>query len=48
MKLKRSTVYRLEFADHGQDCTAWYVRNRAIIDCEPCPPRVIGALSATS
>ena len=32
-------VVKIDFADNGQDCTTWYVRNRVIIDCEPCLPR---------
>lgn len=32
-------VIRIDFVDTGQDCIAWYVRNRSIIDCEPCVPR---------
>lgn len=32
-------VVKIDFADNGQDCTTWYVRNRIIIDCEPCLPR---------
>lgn len=32
-------VLKIDFEDNGQNCTTWYVRNRAIIDCEPCAPR---------
>lgn len=35
MKLKRGIVYKIDFEDHGQGFTSWYVKNRIVIDCEP-------------
>ena len=32
-------VFKIDFEDAGQLFTTWYVRNRAVIDCEPCLPR---------
>ena len=33
--VKPSPVFKIEFADGGQDFTHWYVQNRIVIDCTP-------------
>lgn len=40
MKLERGTVYRIEFADHGQDFLDWYVKDGIVIDCQPFQARL--------
>lgn len=40
MKLERGSVYRIEFADHGQDFTDWYVKDGIVIDCQPFQARL--------
>ncbi len=37
---KPSPVYKIEFADGGQDFTHWYVQNRIVIDCTPFQRRI--------
>lgn len=38
-------VYRIDFADEGQDFTSWFVRNGVVIDCQPYQGRVwVGTL----
>lgn len=33
-------VLKVDLEDHGQDFLTWYVRNRIVIDCEPCQARI--------
>lgn len=37
---KPSPVFKIEFADGGQDFTHWYVQNRIVIDCTPFQWRI--------
>lgn len=38
--VKPSPVFKIEFEDHGQDFTHWYVQNRIVIDCTPFQWRI--------
>jgi len=38
-------VYRIDFADEGQDFTSWFVCNGVVIDCQPFQGRAwVGTL----
>lgn len=39
-KSRPSPVFKIEFEDHGQDFTHWYVQSRLVIDCIPFQRRI--------